>query len=133
MGHLVEARPAVIGHADVFDDLVDLEAFEDDQRIFLGADLAGLDRVVDQVRGRGHRLGAERLEGVEDHLARRHADFHAGEIVRLDHGRATVVTWRMPLSKPRDRKQIHSLGRHLLADVGAERSVDRRVRLRRRT
>ena len=49
MRHLVEARPHVIGHAYVLDHLVDLEILQNGERIFLRPDLAGLERVIDEV------------------------------------------------------------------------------------
>jgi len=75
------------------------------------------------------RLGAECLEGVEDHLPRRDADFHAGEI----RGRVDRARHRGDLAhavvEACDRKQIHALRSHFLAHIGAERAVDRLVGL----
>ncbi len=95
--------------------------------------LAGLDGVVvDQVGGRRHGFGAERLERIEDHLSRRHADLHPGEIVRLDHGARHRCDLAHAVVETGDREQVHALRRHLLAHIGAQRGVDRLVRLRRR-
>jgi len=46
-------------------------------------------------------------------------------------GRVTVVTRRMPVVESGHREEIHPLRRHLLADIAAERPVDRLVRITR--
>ena len=122
----------MVGHADILHHLVELISLHDRQRILLRLDSAALEGVVDLIGGRRDRLRPERRESVEDHLPRRNADLHTGEIVRL---RDRAVDGRhLPhaVVEAGNGKKIHALGRHLLADIAAERPIDRLVRLRRR-
>src|SRR3954469_14363736 len=79
MSHEVEARPHMVGHADIAHHVVELVTLHDRERVLLRLDLAALQRVVYLIGGRGDRLRAERREGIEDHLSGRNADLHAGK------------------------------------------------------
>ena len=122
----------MVGHADIPHHLVELVSLHDRQRILLRLDLAALEGVVDLIGGGRDRLRPERRESIEDHLPRRNADLHPGEIVRL--GDRAIDGRDLPhaVIEAGNREKIHALCRHLLADVAAERPIDRLVRLRRR-
>src|SRR5262249_24596512 len=104
----------------------------DRERILLRLDLAALERVVDLIGRRRDRLRPERRESVEDHLPWWNADLHPGEIVRFRDRAVDGRDLTHAVIEAGNGEKIHALCRHLLADIAAERPIDRLVRLRRR-
>src|SRR5262249_54608571 len=122
----------MVGHADIPHHLVELVSLHDRKRILLRLDLAALERVVDLIGWGRDRLRPECRKSVEDHLPRWDADLHPGEIVRFRDRAVDGRDLSHAVIEAGNREKIHALCRHLLADIAAERSIDRLVRLRRR-
>jgi hypothetical protein len=95
-------------------------------------DLAALQRLIDAVDVDRDRFGAQRPEGVGEHLARRQADPEAFEILRQRDRPAGRGGLPHAVVERADGEAMNAFGRHLLAQVGAQRAVGGFVRLGRR-
>src|SRR5262249_30044308 len=122
----------MIGHAHIPHHLVELVSLHDRERILLRLDFAALERVVDLIGWRRYRLRPERRNSAKVHLPGWTAALHPGEIVGFRDWGVEGGDLPHAVVEAGNREKVNTLRRPLLADIAAERPIDRLVRLRRR-
>ena len=109
--------------------LVVLEEVHVRERVLLRVDGPRFECAVDAAAVHGNRFGAERTGHVVEHLPVGHAQLEADEIRRHANRTSSPGDLPHPVVERADGEADDPFRGHLFAQIGAERSIDRLVRL----